>query len=373
MTNAWQKFKYCLLLSLLFVSICASAWAHNPGQSMVVLNLQDSALLGEIHIYYDDLKLFIPEIPIQNEEINLDTLQPLAPTIQNFFQENISIQSSEAIPLNLKISPVFRIDPNRNLIMDFQSELENPNYGSLKIFQAALFKKAPQFSTLVVLKTNQVQRTAILTKNKNSAELFTTTYSEFLGFLKYGMQHIYFGLDHVFFLLLLIFSPFVHSPNRKETRSFREIFWNIIKLATAFTISHSFTLCMAVLKICYLPTQFVETIILLSIIIVGINKFLYREIPHEWLVVFMFGLFHGYGFSTVLNEVGLSREHLVVPLVGFNLGVEIGQILIIFAALFPLYFIYSRWSGTTRFIRFCCGIIALISTIWLIARIVKFF
>jgi hydrogenase/urease accessory protein HupE len=375
MIRAWHKFKYTILLSLFFAPIYTSAWAHNPGQSLVVMNLADEVLHGEIHIYYDDLKSFIPNLPSQTSDINLDTVQPHIASIQEFFIQNITIHlPDDPKPLQLQISTSLHTDNTRqNLIAKFQAKLRSVPRGSLKISTNGFFKNNSQFSTLVVLKTDRFQRTAILTAKTGTSKLFTNNYSEFLGFLRYGMNHIYAGLDHLFFLMLLIFSPFLHASERNEKKRFLKICWNVIKLSTAFTVSHSLTLSLAVLKISYLPQAFVETFILVSIIFVGITNLSYRERSHEWLMVFMFGLFHGYGFSTALNEVGLSRENLIVPLVGFNLGVEIGQIAVLLSILLPLYFLYVRWEGTPRLVRFCCGGITLIATGWLIARIIHFF
>ncbi|MCG8412822.1 MAG: HupE/UreJ family protein [Pseudomonadales bacterium] len=152
-------------------------------------------------------------------------------------------------------------------------------------------------------------------------------------YLILGAEHILFGIDHLLFVLglLLLLSGF----------------WKLIKTITAFTIAHSITLAFAVLGIFPVPNAPIEALIALSILMLAREVVMgqqgVRTLVHEkpWLVAFIFGLFHGFGFAGALGELGLSDNDIPLALLFFNLGVEAGQIgfILMMAAL---HFVYSR-------------------------------
>jgi hydrogenase/urease accessory protein HupE len=140
-----------------------------------------------------------------------------------------------------------------------------------------------------------------------------------------GIEHILLGIDHLLFVFALLL--IVNSKRR--------LLWTI----TAFTVAHSLTLAGATLGLVYVPQQPVEAVIALSIL------FLAMEIVHgkrgrpgaaakwPWLVAFIFGLLHGFGFAGALAEVGLPQQAIPLALVFFNVGVELGQLLFVAAVL----------------------------------------
>jgi len=135
-----------------------------------------------------------------------------------------------------------------------------------------------------------------------------------------------------------------------------------------FTIAHSITLSLGGLGILDLPSRPVETLIALSIIAAALHNL--RPVFHnkEWLIAFGFGLFHGLGFAGLLADLGLGRSHRVSSLLGFNVGVELGQLVII-ALVFPILFVLRR----TRLYRWILAIgsiaMAAVALLWLIERV----
>ena len=144
------------------------------------------------------------------------------------------------------------------------------------------------------------------------------------SFVLLGVEHILTGWDHLLFLLGLLL---------------RGGGWlSLVKIITAFTIAHSVTLALAVLDIVTLPDRLVEAVIALSIAFVAAeNIFMRPVVARRWVVSFVFGLVHGFGFSSALRELGLRTQGLLLALFGFNLGVEIGQGLVVAVALPALY------------------------------------
>jgi len=155
----------------------------------------------------------------------------------------------------------------------------------------------------------------------------------FLSFLWLGVEHILIGWDHLLFLLVLLL---------------RGGGWlSIAKIITAFTVAHSITLTLAALDVVTLPDRLVEAVIALSIAYVAAENLLPRPAAsRRWIVSFTFGLVHGFGFSSVLRELGLPTQGLVLSLLGFNLGVEAGQALVV-ALVLPALMVLrtTRWEG----------------------------
>lgn len=152
-------------------------------------------------------------------------------------------------------------------------------------------------------------------------------------YLLAGIEHIAIGYDHIAFLLAVI------VWGRK--------LWPLVMVVTAFTIAHSITLSLAVLDVVRLPSQLVETLIALSIVYVAAENFFVRDLRHRGWITFGFGLIHGFGFASVLRDYGLPRDALVPALAAFNVGVEVGQVIIV-AAAFALFLLLGRVLGRTK-------------------------
>ena len=151
-----------------------------------------------------------------------------------------------------------------------------------------------------------------------------------------GIEHIFLGYDHIAFLVAVVL----------WTRRL----WPVVKVVTAFTIAHSITLSLAALDILHIPSTIVEPAIAASIVYVAAENFLSRDIDKRWRDTFGFGLIHGFGFASALQEFGLPRSALVPALASFNLGVEIGQIAIVFLVvpgLLGMDRLLANWGGAT--------------------------
>ena len=149
-------------------------------------------------------------------------------------------------------------------------------------------------------------------------ELANAPLHNVIGFyLKLGIRHIIpYGLDHIVFVIGLCLL----------STKFKSILWQ----ATAFTVAHSITLALSMKGVVTLPSSVVEPIIALSILFIAVENILITELkPWRIGVVFLFGLIHGLGFATALNEIGLPPNQFLLSILSFNIGVEIGQIIVI--------------------------------------------
>jgi len=193
---------------------------------------------------------------------------------------------------------------------------------------------------------------------------------QFLSYGREGVWHIWIGYDHVLFLVSLLL-PAVLLRQRRQwlpAAHFGDAFWDVFKIVTSFTVAHSITLSLAALGAISLPSRLVESAIAASVVLAALNNLAPVVGGRRWVVAFAFGLIHGFGFASVLAELGLPRDALVLALVGFNVGVEAGQLAIV-AAFLPLaYLIRASWFYR-RVVLFGGSVaIAAIALLWLAER-----
>jgi hypothetical protein len=185
-----------------------------------------------------------------------------------------------------------------------------------------------------------------------------------------GIWHIWVGFDHILFLLsLLLPAVLVRRRNHWEpASSLKASLLEVLKVVTAFTLAHSITLTLAALQVISLPSRLVESTIALSVVVAALNNLRGTIERRRWVMAFVFGLIHGFGFASVLADLGLPQQALVLALVGFNAGVEVGQMAIV-AAFVPLAF----WLRATVFYRrgvLTAGslLVAFIASWWFVQR-----
>jgi hypothetical protein len=181
----------------------------------------------------------------------------------------------------------------------------------------------------------------------------------FASFVAEGMAHIASGLDHVLFLVTLLLVAVWHRDGAlAET----------LRLVTAFTVAHSITLGLAASGAIDPPSRWVESLIALTVLLAALDNLRPFVPGPRWLMVGLFGLVHGVGFAGPLKDLGLRGAELVLPLLGFNLGVELGQLGVV-ALLLPLALalrgrlVYRRWivpGGSSA--------VAALAAVWLAER-----
>lgn len=178
-------------------------------------------------------------------------------------------------------------------------------------------------------------------------------------YLKLGITHIVpFGLDHILFVVCLCLL----------STKFKTILWQ----ATAFTIAHTITLALSMKGLVKMPAEIIEPIIALSIAFVALENIFISELkPWRIAIVFMFGLVHGMGFASALNEIGLPRDKFFTSIFSFNVGVELGQISVIAAVFLLLILPFGQKKWFKHAIVYPLSIIiAIIALIWTVQRIV---
>jgi hypothetical protein len=184
-------------------------------------------------------------------------------------------------------------------------------------------------------------------------------------FLWEGVLHFALGFDHVLFLLSLVLAAGFVSRKEGVKRALRDV----AILVTAFTLGHSVTLIAAALQYVVLPSQPVEIVIAASIAVVAIMNIVRPE--HRGALPWLaggFGLIHGFGFSSVLAELGLPAEQNVLALVCFNVGIELAQLAFVAIVMGPIAWA-AKQSGYKRFVQGASALIGLLALFWVVERV----
>lgn len=180
----------------------------------------------------------------------------------------------------------------------------------------------------------------------------------FFGFIKLGIEHIGTGYDHLLFLFALLL----------VVRGFR----SALAVITCFTLAHSVTLAAATFNLVSLSSRITEPLIAVTIVYVGLENILRRGDPHgRWALTFGFGLVHGFGFASVLREMGVGAQGggVALPLLGFNLGVELGQVAVAAVALPLIWRLRTQPLFLSRGVPACSGLVVLLGSYWLLQRL----
>jgi len=226
----------------------------------------------------------------------------------------------------------------------------------------ALFPYDPSHQTFVnIYEGGALRRQAILDAHHPSLEHFTGstqgTLAVIARFVPAGVQHILIGPDHILFLIgLLLLGGSVRR---------------LLLVVTSFTVAHSITLSIAALSILSPPSRLVEPLIALSIVYVGCDNLLIRggRDVRAW-IAFTFGLVHGFGFASVLREMDLPQRALGWSLFSFNVGVEIGQLLVVIAVATALTALRHRSEAASRRLAFAGSIVVVAAgTFWFVQRV----
>jgi hypothetical protein len=191
-----------------------------------------------------------------------------------------------------------------------------------------------------------------------------------LSYIQQGAHHIWIGYDHILFLVTLLLSAVLTRTGHKwlPVEDFSAAFWSTAKVVTAFTLAHSVTLSVAAFGLVELPSRLVESVIAASIVVAAINNLFPVVTKKLWVAAFVFGLMHGFGFASVLNDFGLPPDRKLAALLSFNVGVELGQLAIVVGVL-PVLFLARRSLAYTRVVMPVGSlVIAAVAMVWLVER-----
>jgi len=374
----------CFVLLILALSFSSVARAHAPDQSYLYLRIYEGHTEGTVEMTFKDINTALG-LSLERG-MSVADLQPFLPAIRKYIKERIAL-SANANRYNLVFTEPELFEADMGVFLrshfDLPGLTEQPD--QIEVDYNILFDKDPKHQGMLVIGhhwksgivNNEGVPSLIFGKNKTNQSMALADASLWRGFVnmvRLGMWHIYIGLDHILFLLALLLPSVVRRKERPDggfqwnpVEGFGPAFWYILKIVTWFTIAHSVTLALAAFQVINLSSRIVESIIALSIALAAVHNLRPIFGKREWLIALGFGLFHGLGFASVLGEKGLNGEFMTLSLLGFNVGVELGQILIV-AAFFPFLFFLRKKNIYPQILKYGSYLLIAISLYWFIER-----
>jgi hydrogenase/urease accessory protein HupE len=357
----------------LFLSLClallsaASLRAHDPGLSALALRVEDSALTMTLTLARADVETVVPLDADREGRGAASVFEKARPALERVAKTAVGVVLNgdelepKLVSVRLDASDALHVQLSVPLTADADLEVRSALLASLPRGHRQYVALRDAHDRLVkekMLDANDAVFSARLTGASRSPAPPLS-----LGqFLWLGIEHIATGYDHLAFLLGLLI---VGGEGRgRRLRA-------VAGIITAFTVAHSITLALATLDVVRLQPSVVEPLIAASIVYVGLENLLQRDFDHRSAVAFVFGLIHGCGFASALRELGIGRDggDVVLPLLSFNLGVELGQ-LALAALILPLIWkLKRRELFLTRCVPACSTLIALAGGWWLAQRL----
>ena len=358
-------------LTLLFP---AAGWAHKPSDSYLSLRLEGERMSGRWDIALRDLEHALGIDTDGDGAITWGELRARHDAIANYALARLRIRDAERVcAARVTDHLVDTHTDGAYAVLQFDVDCGTPAGNDIRIEYSLLFDLDPTHRGLLKWQANGGTATAVL--GPDSAEFRPrvaagSRLSQFFDYAKEGVWHIGIGIDHVLFLVSLLL-PAVFAARKRSwapVERFMPALWDVVKIVTAFTIAHSITLSAAALSIVSLPSRLVETAIAFSVLAAALNNLWPLVQGRRWVVAFVFGLIHGFGFASVLADLGLPQDALLLALVGFNLGVEAGQLLIV-ALFLPLaYGVRRTWVYKRVVLGAGSAVIACVALGWMVER-----
>ena len=350
----------------LFVALllaCGHAHAHKPSDSYLSLTAEGNALRGQWDIALRDLEYAIGLDADGDGAITWGELRRKQSEIAAYAFARLTVRDCRITPGPLLVDQhtdggyaVLQFTAGCGAALPKRVELEYSLFADLD----------PTHRGLLRAKLGEQTVTGVLGPDQPRLSLGPegrTRIEQFLDYGREGVWHIWIGFDHVLFLLSLLLPAVLLAPR------FAPAALEVFKVVTAFTVAHSITLALAALSVVTLPSRLVESAIAASVVLAALNNLFPVVQRGRWLVAFTFGLIHGFGFASVLTELGLPKEGLLLALVGFNLGVEAGQLCIVALFLPIAYTLRDSWMYRRVVVVGGSALIVLIAALWMIERV----
>lgn len=366
--------KTSLVICLFFGLACAEVGAHKLSDSYLNIKVEEDVISGQWDLALRDLEYAIGLDANGDSEITWGELRASHRVLEDYLLSRIVLSfDDEGCALRVTEHLVDYHTDGAYAVVRFEGTAP-PHSKTLEVGYGFLFDLDPLHRGLAKIEYGGLVRTAIFSPAETTQQYafgHISRWQQFLAFAKEGIHHIMIGFDHVLFLIALLLPAVLYREAGKWVAVTRcaPALISLAKIVTAFTIAHSITLTLAVLEVVSLPARFGESVIAASVLLAALNNL--RPVVREetWVVAFVFGLIHGFGFASVLADIGLISKNLVLSLVGFNCGVELGQLAIV-GLFIPAAFL-SRNSGIYQKFALMGGsaFIAAISMIWMVERI----
>jgi hypothetical protein len=349
------------------------ARAHIASNGFLVVQVHGQQLSGSVELAVRDVELAIGVDADRDGKVTWGELRAAEPRLLRYLAQHLSFGAQQ-----------------RACVLDFQAlevnERVDGNYAwlpftarcplsvrQLSIGYSLMDDIDPSHRGLLTLSDGAVTQAAVLGGGTAPA-LFSVDaparWRAFVEYLQAGIWHIWSGIDHLLFLLSLLLPAVLLRQNGRwePVARVRPAFLSILKVVTAFTLAHSITLSLAALDVVRLPSRLTESVIAASIIVAALNNIFPLVTDSRARIAFAFGLLHGFGFASVLADMGLPHGARLLCLLAFNLGIETGQLAVVLTVMPIVYALRAGAVYRRAIMPWGSAAIAAVALVWLVQR-----
>jgi hypothetical protein len=362
-----------ILWFLIGLCISFSASAHKPSDSYLTLRVAGDTINGQWDIALRDLDFAIGLDANGDAQITWGEVRAKHNDIAAYALSRLSLGAAgQSCPTRFDEILIDSHTDGAYAVLRFKATCPAV-VKTLQARYALFFDIDPQHKGLLRLEYAGQSVTGIFAPDKAAQEFTLARPNKLRQFFDYGREgvwHIWIGFDHILFLLALLLPAVVRREGGhwQAVAAFKPALWQVLKIVTAFTVAHSITLSLATLGVVSLPSRWVEATIAASVVIAALNNIWPIFAERRWMMAFAFGLIHGFGFASVLRDLGLPQDALILALVGFNLGVEAGQLAIVATFLPIAYLLRRSWIYRRLILLGGSLVIAIVASVWLVER-----
>jgi hypothetical protein len=348
-----------------------AAWGHKPSDSYLTLRPHGAGLEGRWDIDVRDLDHALVLDGDGDGAVTWGEVRGREQVITAYALQSLALAAPSG-PCTVLARPLETVAHSDGLYLSLPLQVRCPEAAQRLTVDYRLFAGLdPQHRGIVHIDDESGSTVVVAPGDGPRAVPIAASPPRALSFLVEGVQHIWAGLDHVLFLIALLLPSVVRRQGGlwAPVPAIRSALGDVAKIVTAFTVAHSLTLSLAALGLVSVSARVIEPAIAASVALAAINNVRPVFGPDRWVVAFALGLLHGFGFSSVLADAGLAPGALARALVGFNLGVEVGQLGIV--ALFVPAAFFLRRTAAYRRVALLGGsaAIAAVAVLWTVQRI----
>ena len=360
------------------------AAAHELGQSYMFLRIHDDSIVVRVEITVADVERVLG-FGWDPDEVTVSQVRGRLAAIRAYAEQRFSLSTRDGpLPIRFDNVDVRYLEIADYVVLTYLIERLDAIPDEVEVLYSVLFEVDDLHRNMLVIEHNWKTATfnneagiSLIFSPRNPRQTLDLTSSSllrgFIGFIGLGVWHIWIGLDHILFLIALVLPSvlFREGGRWEPVADFRTALIKIVTIVTFFTIAHTVTLSLAALDVVRLSSRLVESVIAGSIGVAAWTNLVPKINVKEWSIAFVFGLFHGFGFASVLGDIGIGREHLVLSLLSFNIGVELGQLAVV-CAIFPFLFLLRKTPLFDWILRFGSWFLIFVALLWVFERTFDF-
>jgi hypothetical protein len=368
------------------VGLATPASAHSGDESYLILSVTENSMVGRAELPFTDLRGVLGLTLEGDDDAKLDELEANQSIIVDYLDEHLDIGVGEASwPIVFDDIELFfseaEEDDGNYIVVPFEVEADRPVPRTFDVRFDVFVEEVDGRQNLLLIENDW--QAGVIENGWDSLAIFNAgtpvveadlgspnALSNLWSSIKLGINHIETGPDHILFVLVLLLPSVLvwGASGWNPADNFGAALWRILTIVTMFTVAHSITFSLAGLGFLPLPSpRIVESIIALSIGAAALHNLRPIAPNREWLLSFVFGLFHGMGFASLVSGLEVDRGTQLVSLLGRNIGIEIGQAAVVII-LFPALFLLRRLVAYRPIFVAVSLILAVVAVGWGIER-----